>query len=203
MAFRLFRALFGGRRRDLALSIDGVADAARARAGADGMDARQRRLWTFLCEASRRTLRQLLADGGDPMIDWDLRKHARRVDDARLVTLFWWMLLYQIVLFRNRGMDGCAPDGEVDAMHDSARRFLETEFARLDADFAPPGPWADNWRRQFTLESAMALYNHTYILLGVPGDLTKRINHVSHFTTATERAYDEMAKDEGGAANRT
>lgn len=203
MAFRLLRALSRSGRRNLALSIDGVAKVARARAREDGLDARQERLWAFLCEASRRTLRRILADGGDAMMDWELRKHARRVDDARLVTLFWWMLLYQIVLFRNRGMDGYAPDEEVNAMHDSARRFLETELARVDADFAPPGPWADNWRRQFTLESAMALYNHTYILLGVPGDLTKRINHVSHFTTATERAYDEMARDAGGAANRT
>ena len=196
MAFRLFRDPPWSGRRNLALSIDGAAEVARARAGADGMDARRERLWAFLCEASRRTLRQLLADGGDAMMDWGLRKHARRVDDARLITLFWWMLLYEIVLFRNRGMDGYpSPDDDAEAMHESARRFLETEFARLGADSDPPGPWAENWRRQFSLESAMALYNHAYVLLGVPGDLTKRINHVSHFTTATERAYDEMARE--------
>ena len=196
MAFRLFRALpdWSGR-RNLALSIDGAAEVARANGGGGELDARQKRLWEFLCEASRRTLRQLLADGGDPMLDWGLRKYARRVDDARLVALFWWMLLYQIVLFRNRGMDGYAPDDDTDAMLGSARRFLETEFPRAGADFAPPAEWAKDWRRHFALESAMALYNHAYALLGVPGDFTKRINHVSHFTTATERAYDEMARE--------
>ena len=188
-----------GARRKLALSIDGAADVARA--GADGMDARHARLWTFLCEASRRTLRHLLADGDDPMMDWGIRKYARRVDDPKLIALFWWTLLYQIALFKNRGMDGYAKDETTDAMHGAARRFLETEFARAGAGFAPPGPWAKDWRRQFTLESAMALYNHTYILLGVPGDFTKRINHVSNFTTATERAYDEMAREwMGGGA---
>ena len=200
MALRLLRALsWGGRRRDLALSIDGAAEVARARAGADGMDETQARLWTFLCEASRRTLRRLLADGGDPMMDWGIRKYARRVDDPKLITLFWWMLLYQTVLFINRGMNGVAPDdATIDAIFAAARRFLETEFARANADFDPPGPWAKDWRRQFTLESAMALYNHVYVLLGVPGDFTKRINHVSHFTTATERAYDDMAREYAG-----
>ena len=197
MALRFLQALPWGGRRNLALSIDGVAEVARA--GASGFDARQIRLWAFLCEASRRTLRQLLADGGDPMMDWGLRKYARRVDDYKLVAMFWWMLLYQLVLFRNRGMDGYDdPDAELDAMHDAARRFLETEFKRLGADFDPPEAWAKDWRRQFTLESAMALYNHFYNLLGVPGDFTKRINHVSHFTTATERAYDGMARERGG-----
>ena len=195
MAFRFLRNPPWSGRRNLALSIDGAAQAARARADADGMDARQARLWALLCEASRRTLRKLLADGGDPMVDWGLRKYARRVDDARLIALFWWMLLYQIVLFRNRGLDGCDPERETDAMRDAARRFLETEFARIGADFDPPGPWAKDWRRQFALESAMALYNHAYNLLGVPGDFAKRVNHVSHFTTATERAYDEMARE--------
>ena len=186
-------------RRNLALSIDGVSEAARA-AGADGgLDESQARLWAFLCEASRRTLRRLLADGGDPMMDWGLLKYARRVDDAKLVVLFWWTLLYQMVLFRNRGLDGCGDaEGATDAAFGAARRFLETEFARLGADSDPPGPWAKDWRRQFALESAMALYNHVYALLGVPGDLTKRINHVSHFTTATERAYDDMVRERAG-----
>ena len=196
MAFRFLRIPPWSGRRGLALSIDGAAEAARA--VADGMDARQARLWEFLCEASRRTLRRLLADGGDPMMDWGLRKYARRVDAPKLIVLFWWMLLYQMVLFRNRGMDDLDPDAEIDAMHAAARRFLKTELARAGADFAPPEPWAKDWRRQFTLESAMALYNRIYMLLGIPGDLTKRINHVSHFTTATERAYDRMAREFGG-----
>ena len=90
-------------------------------------------------------------------------------------------------------MNGYAPDEEICPMYDVARRFIETEFLRLGVESEPPGPWADNWSRQFTLESAMALYNHTYALLGVRGDLTRRIYHVSHFTTITEQAYDRLA----------
>lgn len=196
MALRFLRALGWGGRRDLALSIDGAAKVA-CETGADcAPDERCARLWALVCEASRRALRQLLADGDDPMMDWGIRKYARRVDDPKLVVLFWWMLLYQIVVFRNRGgADDLDKDAATDAMLAAARRFLETELARAGADFDPPGPWAKDWRRQFALESAMALYNHVYVLLGVPGDFTKRINHVSHFTTATERAYDEMARE--------
>ena len=185
----------GQKRRNLSLSIDGIADVARSRAESDGLDMPKARLWNMLCDASRQTLRQLLIKNDDRRLDWGLKKHIRRVNDPTLIVLFWWMLLYQIVVFKNRGLDGYAPDEEVEQMYEIARRFVETEFSRLGVGAKPPGPWADNWRRQYPIESAMEFYNSTYAMLGLGNDLTLRISHVSYFTTLTELAYDRLAEE--------
>lgn len=185
----------GQRRRKLSLSIDGVADVARSRADSDGLDTSRTRLWAMLCDASGQTLRQLLVKSDDKRLDWGLKKHIKRVNDPALVVLFWWMLLYQIVVFRNRGLDGYTPDDEVEPMYEVARRFVETEFSRLGVAMEPPGPWADSWRRQYPIESAMEFYNSTYSMLNLKNDLTLRIEHVSHFTTLTEQAYDRLAAE--------
>ena len=185
----------GQRRRKLSLSVDGVADVARSRAESDGLDMPRTKLWNMLCDASRQTLVQLLIKNYDRRMDWGLKKHIRRVDDPTLVVLFWWTLLYQIVLFKNRGLEGYNPNDEIDLMYEVAQRFVETEFARLEVDAEPPGPWADSWHRQYPIESAMEFYNSTYSMLHLGNDLTLRVSHVSHFTTLTEQAYDRLAAD--------
>ena len=176
------------------MSIDGVAEVARSRAESDGLDSSRARLWNMLCDASGQTLKQLLIKNDDRRLDWGLKKHIRRVNDPVLVVLFWWMLLYQFVLFKNRGLGGYTPD-EVEPMYEVARRFVETEFSRLGVVTEPPGPWSDTWRRQYPIESAMEFYNSTYSMLNLGNDLTLRIEHVSHFTTLTEQAYERLAAE--------
>ena len=185
----------GQRRRKLSQSIDGVADVARSRAEADRLDAQRAKLWNMLCDASGQTLQQLLVKNDDRRLDWGLKKHAKRVSDPVLVVLFWWMLVYQIVVFKNRGLEGYTPEDEVEPMFEAAQRFVETEFARMEVETGPPGPWAENWRRQYPIESAMEFYNSTYSMLNLPNDLTLRIEHVSHFTTLTEQAYDRLSAE--------
>ncbi len=181
------------RRRNLELSIDGVADVARARTG--GLDSHDARLWNMLCDASRQTLHQLLIRNDDPLMDWGLKPHIKRIDDRNLVILFWWMVLYQLVLFKTRGLEGYDPADAAGRMYDQSRSFITAEFERLGAGARPPASWADDWERQFPLESTMAMYNSVYNLLGLRGDLTVRIEHVSHFATITERAYDQLTAE--------
>ncbi len=178
------------RRRNLELSIDGVTEIARARAGE--LDSRGAALWNMLCDASRETLRQLLIKNDDDLLDWGLKKHIKRVDDLNLLIFFWWMLLYQLVLFKTRGLEGYDPSEDAVPLHDLSRSFVTAELARLGKGVGPPASWADDWDRQFPLESAMSMYNSIYNLLGLSGDLTIRIQHVSHFTTITEKAYDRL-----------
>lgn len=182
-----------GRRRDLELSIDGVTEVARARAGE--LDGRHAALWNMLCDASRETLRQLLIRNDDELLDWNLKKHIKRVNDFNLVIFFWWMLLYQIVLFKTRGLTGYDPEDDAGRMHDMSLRFVTAELEKMGRSSGPPSSWADDWERQFPLESAMSMYNSVYNLLGLSGDLTIRIQHVSHFTTITEKAYDRLSLD--------
>ena len=179
------------RRRNLELSIDGVTEAARAVAG--GPDSCRAALWNMLCDASRETLRQLLIRNDDELLDWGLKKHIGRVDDLSLVIFFWWMLLYQLTLFRTRGLEGYDPAADAGPMHDLSREFVTAELRRMGRGGGPPASWADDWERQFPLESAMAMYNSVYNMLGLSGDLTVRIQHVSHFATVTEKAYDRLA----------
>ena len=183
------------RRRKLGQSIEGVAGVARSRAEADGLDASKARLWNMLCDASGQTLQQLLVKNDDRRLDWGLKKHAKRISDPVLVVLFWWMLLYQIVVFKNRGLEGYTPDDEIEPMYEVARRFVEAEFARMEVETDPPGPWAEQWRRQYPIESAMEFYNSTYSMLNLSNNLTLRIEHVSHFATLTEQAYDRLAAE--------
>ena len=185
----------GQRRRKLGQSIGGVVGVARSRAEADGLDESRARLWNMLCDASGQTLQQLLVKNNDRRLDWGLKKHSKRVSDPVLVVLFWWMLLYQIVVFKNRGLEGYTPDDVVDAMYEIARRFVETEFARMEVATDPPGPWSEGWRRQYPIESAMEFYNATYSMLNLKNDLSLRVEHVSHFTTLTEQAYDRLAAE--------
>ena len=190
----LDRLVPGRARRNLALSIDGVADVAQNGDAADGLDRAESRLWALLCDASRQTMRQLLVKNDDKRLDWELKKRAGRVDDTALVVMFWWMLLYQIVVFRNKGLAGYSPDESTDPMYGAAMRFVQTEFARLGIEMRPP-LWAEDWRRHYPLESAMAFYNATYDLLRLDSDLTKRITHVSHFATLTEQGFERLASE--------
>ena len=185
----------GQRRRKLGLSIDGVAGVARSRADADGLDASRARLWNMLCDASGQTLQQLLVKNDDRRLDWGLKKHSKRISDPVLVVLFWWMLLYQIVVFKTRELEGYTPDDEVEPMYELARRFVETEFTRMEVETGPPGPWAEHWRRQYPIEAAMEFYNSTYSMLNLKNDLTLRIEHVSHFTTLTEQAFERLVAE--------
>ncbi len=178
------------RRRNLELSIDGVAEVARD--CADELDSQRAALWNMLCDASRETLRQLLIKNDDELLDWGLKKHIGRVDDFNLVILFWWMLTYQIALFKNRGLEGYDSASDAGGMYDLSRKFVTSELGKLGRLSGPPASWADDWERQFPLESAMSMYNSVYNLLGLAGDLTIRVRHVSHFTTITEKAYDRL-----------
>ncbi len=185
----------GQRRRKLGLSIEGVVGVARSRAEAEGLDASRVRLWNMLCVASGQTLQQLLVKNDDRRLDWGLKKHAKRVSDPVLIVLFWWMMIYQIVLFKNRGLEGYDPEEDVEPMYEFARQFVETEFARMEVEADAPGPWSENWRRQYPIESAMEFYNSTYSMLNLANNLTLRIEHVSHFATLTEQAYDRLAAE--------
>ena len=178
------------RRRDLELSIDGVAEVARAR-GSE-LDDRRAALWNMLCDAARDTLQQLLISNDDELLDWGLKKHIKRVDDFSLVIFFWWMLLYKLVIFRTRGLDGYDSSEDAVPIYNLSLQFITSELRKLGRGTGPPQSWADDWERQFPLESAMSMYNSVYNLLRLSGDLTLRIQHVSHFATITEKAYDRL-----------
>ena len=59
-----------------------------------------------------------------------------------LVVLFWWMLIYQIVVFKNRGLEGYTPDDEVEPMY----------RGRADASSRPSSPgWKSSDRAAWSM----------------------------------------------------
>ena len=183
------------RRANLELNIGRVVESARRETQLHGFGPRLTRLWWALCDQAENTVYQLIVENDDGRLDWGLKERRRKVDYTRLVAVYWWMLLYQLVLFRNRGLEGYTPDEDLPILNDAAHSFLQREFSRLAAPSNLPVPWDERWLRQSTLESALGVYNQVYQLLGLSNDLNRRIGHVSHFTTATETAYDRLASD--------
>ena len=105
------------------------------------------------------------------------------------------MLVYQVTIFRTRGLEGYDPDDDAGHIYELSVRFITAELQKLGRGSGLPVSWANDWERQFPLESAMSMYNSVYNLLGLSGDLTVRIQHVSHFTTITENAYDRLNRN--------
>ena len=183
------------RRAYLEHFIASAAESARRETQIHGFGPRLSRLWAAICDQAETTVYELFVGNDDKHLDWGLKRHRGRVDYPRLVAIYWWMLLYQLVLFRNRGLDGYFPSEELTIFSDAAHSFLQREFTRLPTPVQLPGPWDERWLRQYTLESALGIYNQVYGVLGLYNDLNRRITQVSHFTTATETAYDRLADD--------
>jgi hypothetical protein len=151
-------------------------------------------VWNTLCDGATDTLSQLVVRNSNNRLDWGLKRHRRQINHEQLLTMYWWMLLYQVLLLQHRGLDGRSTKDDLPMLEATAHRFL----ARHVTEFSfptKPNPWSDQWNRQFALEAAMDIYNGVYEMLGLFNDLNKRINYVSNFTSATEQSFDNRAKN--------
>ena len=45
----------------------------------------------------------VLGSTSDPL-DWGLKSHRSRVSEPALIHIYWWMILYQLVIFRTHGL---------------------------------------------------------------------------------------------------
>ena len=160
-------------------------------------------LWDSICDAASFLMFQLFVANEDRTLDWKLKRHRRRLKPARLVVVYWWMVLYQLVLFKNRGTEGYDVEDEFPELLYMAQGFLNN-LASIDGYGAvDPGQWDDGWSSQVSLEAALGLYNHVMQLLGLRIDQEQRINRVSLFTSASERAYDSIVRTQASRRNGT
>lgn len=160
-------------------------------------------LWKAICDGASFLMLQLFVDNEDKAVDWRLRRHRRKLNPQRLAAVYWWMVLYQLVLFKNRGAEGYEVEDEFSELLGTAQRFLNN-LASIDGYGAVhPGQWDEGWASQASLEAALGLYNTIMRMLGLRIDLKQRINRVSLFTSASERAYDSTVKAEASRRNGT
>ena len=169
--------------------------------GASSLDGRLAALWSGCCEGAADTVAQLFVQNTDKSLDWGLKRHRKRLNEQRLAAIYWWMLLYQLVLFRNRGIDGYDRIEDFAELRDAADRLMD-EFAGLPhIGAANPGPWQEHWQRQVALEAALDMYNKVMETLGLRINTEARVMQVSLFTSATERRFNTVTRPAVTAAN--
>lgn len=151
-------------------------------------------LWRELCAAAADNAAQILVRRGVGALDWGLRSRANRVNRNRLAGIYWLFIVYQLTIFRSRGIDGYDKSRDYDALAAAADALIAriaAEAQTAPTDAPPRAPWqAAQWRNQVPLEVALDIYNRVMQIVGVPLNPEARIYRVSVFTTATERDFD-------------
>ncbi len=188
----LLDRLTGGKRRaNVEATIREMAESARLQPSIQHFHSSQAALWNTFCEGAEDIVWQLVVKNLDKRMDWGLKSKLRKFDEERLLMIYWWMLLYHLILLKHGGVGGRKTPDDFAALEGAATDFVRSHARRTSTGIEAPRPWDERWNHQFTLESAMGIYNGVYEMLGLFNDLTKRVNHVSEFTTATERGFDE------------
>ena len=169
--------------------------------GANRLDRRLGALWTASCDGAADTVEQLFVENTDKTLDWGLKRHRKRLNGQRLAAIYWWMLLYQLVMFRNRGIDGYDRNEDFGTMRETAEDLM-AELVRLPHIGAVnPGPWQEHWQRQVSLEAALGMYNSVMDALAIRINTEARVMQVSLFTSATERRFNTVTRPAVIAAN--
>ena len=169
--------------------------------GASDLDSRLAALWSGCCEGAADTVAQLFVQNTDKSLDWGLKRHRKRLNEQRLAAIYWWMLLYQLVLFRNRGIDGYDRIEDFEELREAANHLID-EFVRLPhIGAANPGPWQEHWQRQVSLEAALDVYNSVMETLTLRINTEARVMQVSLFTSATERRFATVTRTSVTAVN--
>ena len=162
--------------------------------GAHKLDGRLGALWTASCDGAADTVEQLFVENTDRTLDWGLKRHRKRLNGQRLAAIYWWMLLYELVMFRNRGIDGYDRIEDFDALRVTADDLI-AEFVSLSHIGAVnPGPWQEHWQRQVSLEAALDMYNSVMDVLAIRINTEARVMAVSLFTSATERRFNTVTR---------
>ena len=183
---------------NLTSDLSALKETAYLQSKSAGLSRQRIALWEACCDGAADLMAQLFIKNQIKQLDWDLKKRRRKLNRPRLQTIYWWMLLYQLVLLRNRGLDGYDKDQEFECLRQVAFDFIEELASSPENDVANPGPWGDGWYRQVSLEAALGLYNGVMQVFGVYVDMEARIYRVSLFTSASERAYDSNIKGQLG-----
>ena len=182
---------FPGRvKANLSANLTDLRVLAVSHSQATGLSDQRKALWECCCDGASDLVTQLFISNSDKQLDWGLKRRRRRLNQSRLTAIYWWMLLYQLVILRNLGLEGFDKDEEFEGLRRVAHDFMEAlASSPSNSKVVNPGPWDQNWDRQVSLEAALGLYNRVMQALGLAVDLEARITRVSLFVSASERAY--------------
>ena len=123
-------------------------------------------VWNTLCDGATDTLSQLVVRNSNDRLDWGLKRHRRSISHDQLLSMYWWMLLYQLLLLQHRGLDGRTTKDDLLLLEVTAHQFLGRHVTEFSFP-TKPNPWSKQWNRQFALEAAMEIYNGVYEMFRV------------------------------------
>ena len=92
--------------------------------GAEQLDRKRAALWMACCYGAADTVAQLFVQNDDRMLEWGLKRHRKRLNAQHLAAIYWWMLLYELVMFRNRGIDGYDSVEDFEALSSTAEDLM-------------------------------------------------------------------------------
>ena len=162
--------------------------------GVEQLDRKRAALWMACCDGAADTVAQLFVQNADRMLEWGLKRHRKRLNAQRLAAIYWWMLLYELVMFRNRGMDGYDRVEDFEALSSIAEDLMAELVSLPHISAVNPGPWQEHWKRQVSLEAALDIYNSVTDALALRINTETRIMRVSLFTSTTERRFDTVTR---------
>ncbi len=175
-------------------AIHALSEAAQTERVAIGLGADGQAVWEALCDEAAHVVLALFVCSKDRRINWGLRSLGMGVTEATLLMEYWWMLLYLLVMLRNRGIEGFTADKAIPELRHAARRFAARSAPAFGLASGELRAWQEGWESQVALEASLGIYDRTMELLDLPVDVMERIDRVSLFTTATEQSYDSSVR---------
>ena len=95
----------GRGKAELRSEINALTQLALSESQRQGLPPKRAMLWEACCNQASDLVVQLFLRNSNRQLNWGLKGQRRKLDRPRLTTIYWWLLLYQLVLFKSRGVD--------------------------------------------------------------------------------------------------
>ncbi len=182
----------GSVKRKLNRTIYQLAVVSRYESWRQQIPKRQAILWEALCGVAEEVTHQLLIESTLGYLDWGLQKYRCRVSEGALIHIYWWMILYQLVLFRTHGLTGYAAEEEFPKLQEIAQQFVQPVWSALKIGMVDvPRPWDEAWETETHLEAAFGLYDIVMAILDLDDGPEEREERILSFLPITKLFYDE------------
>lgn len=181
-------------KRNCRRAIHNLALLARYESQRQQLPLRRAILWEALSGAAAGCMQQLFVHNLNPWLDWGLKENRRRLSKQTIVHIYWWMVLYQLVLFRTYGLEGYATDDEFSALCIVAHQFTEYVTSVKEINVELPCAWHKAWNTQSPEEAAAGLYRSVMEALGLPDKAKEKLLRAALFSTESHRIYDSVVR---------
>ena len=196
----LERIKSGYRKRNMRRAIHSLRDLARVESDNQRFSKETNLLWEIVCILSGFYLEYLFV--GNPskttnadtvLSDWHLEEHYRLVIEKDLVSFYYWLLLYFVLLFRKtdsfrfpltdstRAVVGKTK--QLSEMHTLIEKWTETLYL---VGSGRPDEWSQPWQGLLPLEYCRELYTAITRHLGLSDDSSMLAAQLEGFYGQTE-----------------